>query len=66
MGDDHRHEPSTEDDHAVLMRMLADSDRLCRTSDALLSGQAAQLRGRIRAMLEISGAEPEHMTESRQ
>ncbi|MGO4677332.1 hypothetical protein AB4Z40_31005 [Bosea sp. 2YAB26] len=54
MGDEHRHESHPEDEHAILIRMRADAERLCRTTDPLLCGQASQLRGRIAAMLEIA------------
>jgi len=58
MGDDHRRNTGREaaslEDHALLRRMLADADRLCASPDALLCGQAAQLRGRIAAMIEIT------------
>lgn len=54
MGDERRHEGRREDDHAILIRMHADAQRLCRTNDPLLCGQAAQLCGRIAAMLEIA------------
>jgi hypothetical protein len=37
-----------------LLRMLADAERLCATTDPLLCGQAAHLRGRIAAMVEIT------------
>jgi hypothetical protein len=54
MGDERRRESCTEDAHAILTRMLADAERLCATQDPLLTGQAAQLRGRIAAMLGIA------------
>jgi hypothetical protein len=54
MGDDRRRTSGTEDEHVILARMLADAERLCRTSDPLLVGQAAQLRGRIAALVEIA------------
>lgn len=54
MGEDRRHESRPEDEHAILIRMLADAERLCSTTDPLLCGQAAQLRGRIAAMIEIT------------
>ncbi|AMJ61491.1 hypothetical protein [Bosea sp. PAMC 26642] len=54
MSDDRRHESRSDDEHAILIRMLADAERLCRTDDPLLCGQAAQLRGRIAAMVEIT------------
>ena len=65
MGENCRRETSSEDEHVILMRLLADSDRLCRTTDPLLSGQAAQLRGRILAMIEVAGSEPSRQPEAR-
>ena len=43
-----------ERDHVVLTRMLADADWLCRSDDALLSGQYGHLRGRIAALIELT------------
>lgn len=54
MGDERRHESCNEDVHAILTRMLADAERLCATQDSLLTGQAAQLRGRIAAMVAVA------------
>lgn len=54
MGEKPRHESCHEDAHAILTRMLGDAERLCATQDPLLTGQAAQLRGRIAAMLAVT------------
>lgn len=54
MGEKPDHESCNEDEHAILTRMLGDAERLCTTQDPLLSGQAAQLRGRIAAMLTVT------------
>ena len=44
--------PKTDDD-AILANMLGEVDMLCRTEDALLCGQYAHLRDRIRALIEL-------------
>ncbi len=54
MADERRDEPGNEDAYTILTRMLADADRLCMTTDPLLTGQAAQLRGRIAAMVAVA------------
>ncbi|QEL27388.1 hypothetical protein FQV39_32820 (plasmid) [Bosea sp. F3-2] len=54
MGDERRRESCNEDAYAILTRMLADAERLCATQDPLLTGQAAQLRGRIAAMVVVA------------
>jgi hypothetical protein len=54
MRDDDRGMAGSDAEHAILVRMLADAERLCGTVDPLLSGQAAHLRGRIAAMVEIT------------
>lgn len=54
MRDDDRRMGGEDVEHAILIRMLADAERLCETVDPLLSGQAAHLRGRIAAMVEIT------------
>ena len=41
------------DDGAVLLRMLADADRLCASDDAIVAAQCVQLRGRIAALVDI-------------
>lgn len=41
-------------DYHILARMLADSEDLCRSSDALLVGQYRHLRGRIVALMELT------------
>lgn len=41
-------------DYRILTRMLADSEDLCRSSDALLAGQYRYLRGRIVALMELT------------
>jgi hypothetical protein len=46
-GDTHR------DDDAILANMLAEAERLCECDDALLLGQYAFLRDRIRALIEL-------------
>jgi hypothetical protein len=65
MGDESRHESRPGDEHAILIRMFADAERLCRTTDPLLCGQAAQLRGRIAAMIEIATPPAELIAEAR-
>lgn len=47
---------SDQADEAILREMLALADKLCRGSDALLSGQYRHLRSRIDALLELGGA----------
>lgn len=54
MGDERRRESCNEDAYAILTRMLADAEQLCATQDPLLTGQAAQLRGRIAAMVAVA------------
>ena len=41
------------DDTAILDRMLADAEKLCECSDALLEGQYRHLRDRVRALIEL-------------
>jgi len=45
-------EPKTGDD-AILANMLREVETLCRSDDALLCGQYAHLRDRIRALIEL-------------
>lgn len=45
-------EPKTDDD-AILANMLCEAESLCRSEDALLTGQYAHLRDRIRALIEL-------------
>ena len=45
-------EPKTDDD-AILASMLREVETLCRSEDALLRGQYAYLRDRIRALIEL-------------
>ena len=45
-------EPET-DDEAILANMLREVEILCRGEDALLCGQYAHLRDRIRALIEL-------------
>jgi hypothetical protein len=45
-------EPRTDDD-AILANMLREAERLCRSDDALVSGQYGHLRDRIRALIEL-------------
>jgi hypothetical protein len=49
-----RRDSDHDDAAAILNRMLADAERLCRLTDPLLAGQAAQLRGRIAALVDIA------------
>jgi hypothetical protein len=41
------------DDDAILANMLREAEQLCRSEDALLTGQYAHLRDRIRALIEL-------------
>ncbi len=43
----------TQDDDAILADMLRQAETLCRSQDALLCGQYAHLRDRIRALIEL-------------
>jgi hypothetical protein len=45
-------EPKRDDD-AILANMLREAEILCRGEDALLTGQYAHLRDRIRALIEL-------------
>ena len=45
-------EPEKNDD-TVLANMLREAEQLCRSEDALLCGQYAHLRDRIRALIEL-------------
>ena len=44
---------TVQDDDAILANMLRDVEILCRSEDALLCGQYAHLRNRIRALIEL-------------
>lgn len=54
MGDQRRRESCNESAYVILVRMLADAERLCAMQDPLLTGQAAQLRGRIGALVTVA------------
>ena len=42
-----------KDDDAILANMLGEAERLCASEDALLQGQYAFLKERIRALIEL-------------
>ncbi len=46
-------ETRSDDDDAILRRMLEAADRLCAGGDALLTGQYRHLRARIEALIEL-------------
>jgi hypothetical protein len=45
-------EPEKDDD-AILANMLREAESLCGGEDALLRGQYAHLRDRVRALIEL-------------
>ena len=42
-----------KNDDAILANMLREVEILCRSEDALLCGQYAHLRDRVRALIEL-------------
>lgn len=43
-----------ERDFVVLMRIMSDAERLCRTDDPFMLGQYRHLRGRVAALIEMT------------